>query len=69
MANFSKFHKYQTFGLIELHNVSKGQLAAEYSSYGKALFTITGLPNIQLLKLLLFNFGLPTFKQILLRML
>ena len=27
MANFSKFHKYQTFGLIELHNVSKGQLA------------------------------------------
>ena len=27
MANFSKFRKYQTFGLIELHNVSKGQLA------------------------------------------
>ena len=27
MANFSKFHKYQTFCLIELHNVSKGQLA------------------------------------------
>ena len=27
MATFSKFHKYQTFGLIELHNVSKGQLA------------------------------------------
>ena len=27
MANFSKFRKYQRFGLIELHNVSKGQLA------------------------------------------
>ena len=27
MTNFSKFRKYQTFGLIELHNVSKGQLA------------------------------------------
>ena len=25
MANFSKFRKYQTFDLIELHNVSKGQ--------------------------------------------
>ena len=27
MANFSKFRKYQTFGLIEAHNMSKGQLA------------------------------------------
>ena len=27
MANFSKHRKYQTFGLIELHNLSKGQLA------------------------------------------
>ena len=27
MANFSKLRKYQTFGLIELHNLSKGQLA------------------------------------------
>ena len=27
MASFSKFRKYQTFGLIELHNLSKGQLA------------------------------------------
>ena len=27
MDNFSKFRKYQTFGLIELHNLSKGQLA------------------------------------------
>ena len=27
MANFSKLRKYQTFVLIELHNLSKGQLA------------------------------------------
>ena len=27
MGNFSKFRKYRTFGLIELHNMSKGQLA------------------------------------------
>ena len=27
IANFSKLCKYQTFGLIELHNLSKGQLA------------------------------------------
>ena len=27
MANFSKHRKYQAFGLIELHNLSKGQLA------------------------------------------
>ena len=27
MANFSKFCIYQAFGLIELHNLSKGQLA------------------------------------------
>ena len=29
MNNFSKFRKYQTFGLIELHNLSKVQLADE----------------------------------------
>ena len=33
------------------------------------MFTITGSSNIQLLKFWLFNFGLPTFKQILLRIL
>ena len=27
MADFSKFCKYQTFSLIELHNLIKGQLA------------------------------------------
>ena len=42
MANFSKLRKYQTFGFIELHNLSTEQLAVEYSSYEKAVFTITG---------------------------
>ena len=27
IANFSKLHKYRTFGLMELHILSKGQLA------------------------------------------
>ena len=27
IVNFPKIHKYQTFGLIELHNLTKGQLA------------------------------------------
>ena len=27
MTNFYEFRKYQTFGLVELHNLSKGQLA------------------------------------------
>ena len=27
MKNFPKFRKYQTFGLIELHSVSKVQLS------------------------------------------
>ena len=55
IANFSKLCKYQTFGLIELHNLSKGQLI-EYSSYEKTMFTITGASNVQLLKFWLFNF-------------
>ena len=54
MANFSKFCKYHTFGLIALHNVSKGQLADRIFKLWKSLFTITGSSNIQLLKLWLF---------------
>ena len=46
MANFSKLCKYQPFGLIELHNLSTGQLT-EYSGYEKAMFTITRPLNIQ----------------------
>ena len=42
IANFSKPRKYQTFGLIELHNLSKIQSLIKYLSYGKAVFTITG---------------------------
>ena len=60
MATFSKFHKYQTFGLTELHNVSKGQLADRIFiqvMFRKAVFTITGSSNIQFLKFWLFNFS------------
>ena len=42
IANFSKPRKYQTFGLIELHNLSRIQSLIKYLSYGKAVFTITG---------------------------
>ena len=50
MANFSKLRKYQTFVLIELHNLSK-------DSHEKAVFTITGSPNIHFLKFWHFNFS------------
>ena len=52
-----------------MHNVSKGQLADRIFKSWKAAFTIIGSSNIQLLKFRLFNFGLSTFKQILLRIL
>ena len=57
MANFSKFPKYQTFGFIELHNLSKGQLIDRIFKLSKAVLTITGPSNIQLLKFWLFNFS------------
>ena len=57
MANFSKFAKYQTFGFIELHNLSKGQLIDRIFKLSKVVLTITGPSNIQLLKFWLFNFS------------
>ena len=46
MAKFSRFRKYQTFDLIELHNMNKCQNElTEYSSYGKTVFTINGPSN------------------------
>ena len=37
ITNFSKlFRKYQTFGLVELHNLSKGQLADRISKLWKS---------------------------------
>ena len=36
MTNFAKFRKYQTFCLIELHNVSKGQLADRIFKFWKS---------------------------------
>ena len=56
MATFFKLRKYQTFGLIELHNLSKGQLADRIFKLWKSYFTITRPWNIQLVKFWLFNF-------------
>ena len=36
IANFSKHRKYQTFGLIELHNLSKVQLADKILKFWKS---------------------------------
>ena len=47
----SKLRICETFGLIELHNLSKVHLADRIFNYEKAVFTITGPVNIQLLKL------------------
>ena len=57
MANFSKYFKYQTFGLIELRNLSKGQLADRIFKFEKAVFTITSSSNIHFLKFWHFNFS------------
>ena len=51
MTNVPKLRICETFGLIELHNLSKVHLADRIFNYEKALFTITGPGNIQLLKL------------------
>ena len=57
MTNVSKLRICETFGLIELHNLSKVHLADRIFYYEKAVFTITGPVNIQLLKLWLFKFS------------
>ena len=62
MVNFSKFRFCQTFGLIELHNLSKGQLADRIFKLWKSdsrLRTFTS--TIWNSDFLIF----PTFKQIL----
>ena len=64
MADFSKFRKYHTFGLIELHNVSKDQLADRIFKLWKSCIYDYGV-----VEHITFDFGLPTFKQILLRIL
>ena len=55
MDNFSKLRKYQTFVLIELHNLSK-------DSHEKAVFTITGSPNIHFLKFWAWHFKFSNFQ-------
>ena len=52
-----KFRKYQTFVLIELRNLSKGQLADRIFKFEKAVFTITSSSNIHFLKFWHFNFS------------
>ena len=54
MANSSKHCKYQTFGLIELHNLSKSQLADKIFKVWKNCVYDYWV-NIQLLKFWLFN--------------
>ena len=57
MATFSKLHKYQTFCLIELHNLSKGQLADRmFKLWKNYVYNYRAISNIQLLKFWLFNF-------------
>ena len=43
MTNFAKFRKYQTFCLIELHNVSKGQLANRIFKFWKSCLRLSCL--------------------------
>ena len=47
----------RSFGLIELHNLSKGQLADRIFKLWKRCVHITWSSNIQLLKFWLFNFS------------
>ena len=46
MANIFKLHKYQTFGLLELHNMSKIWFANIKFSLWKTWFTINGLSKM-----------------------
>ena len=57
MVNFSKLRKY-TFGLIELHNLSKGQLPDRiFKLWKSCVYDYRGPSNIQLLKFWFFNFS------------
>ena len=63
MVNFSKLRKWQTFLLIELHNLSKCQLADIIFKLWKAVFTIIRSSNIHFLKF--WHFNSPAFKRLL----
>ena len=63
MANVFKLHKYQTFGLLKMHNMSKIWFANNKSVCEKVWLKINGLS-----KMLFFNFCLfifPNFKWLL----
>ena len=61
MANFSKLRKYQTFGFIELHNLSKGQLVDRTFKLWKISVYDYGAVKHTNSDFLIF----PTFKQLL----
>ena len=62
MSNFSKLRKYQTFGFIELHNLSKGQLADTIFKLTKSsVYDYRAVKFFWNSKFLIF----PTFKQFL----
>ena len=57
MPNFSKLRKYQTFGLIQLHNLKKCQLAVRIFKLWKSyVYDYRGLEHTTL-KFRLYNFS------------
>ena len=56
MANFSKLRKYQRFGLIELHNLSKGLLADRISKLWSCVYKYRVVEHTAL-EILLSNFS------------
>ena len=58
MANIFKLHKYQTFGLLKMHNLSKFWFAYNNFSLWKSLvFTLYGLSKMLFLNFCLFHFS------------
>ena len=57
MTNFSKLRNYQIFGLMELHNLSKGQLADRIFKLWKSCVYDYRAVEQKLLKFWLFNFS------------
>ena len=68
MANFPKFRKCHRFGLIELHNVSKDQLADRiFKSWKSCVYDYRAVEHATFRNSDFLIF--PTFKQILLKIL
>ena len=58
MANIFKLHKYQTFGLMKIHNMCKIWFANKIFSLWKAWFTINGPSNIVFFNFCFFRYYL-----------